>query len=103
MGKLYGHLSSKTHLDYSNHPEFLGRAKGGNIIKLTANDLYDYARVILTLADAFAIVWEHSQLNYMKETESIEIKAGTVVIKKDRIFLEVIKKHLEQIKNCKLP
>jgi hypothetical protein len=99
-GKLYGHLSKKTHIDYSSHPEFLGIDQGRYIIALTANNYYDYARVILILADIFAIVWEYSQFDYMRETKSVEIKAGNIVIKKDRIFLKVIERHLEQIKNC---
>lgn len=98
-GLLYGFLSDKTHLDFSNHHEFLKIENGQNVILHSKSNFYDYAYVILTLADLFGIVWELSQVDYLSEVESIEVKKGCHIIKQDRPFIKIMEHHLHNIEN----
>ncbi len=99
-GKLYGFLSKKTHIDYNSHFEFLHIENDENVILHTQSEYYEYAQVILYLADLFGIVWELSQFKYLKEVESIQIIDSINVIREDRPFKKIIEKHLIEIKKC---
>jgi len=96
-GKLYGFLSKKTHIDYKSHFEFLRVKNGKNVVLHTQSEYYEYAEVILHLADLYGIVWELSQHNYLTNVESIEIYNDSCIIKEDRPFLNVIKECLRKI------
>lgn len=93
-GRLYGYLSKNTHIDYKNHHEFLSIQNGRNVIQYTHLEYYEYAQVVLYLADIFGIVWELSQREYLNEFESIAMVGGIWTVKADRPFKEVIKEHL---------
>jgi len=99
-GKLYGFLSKKTHIDYKSHLEFLRAEKNVNVVLHTQNQFYEYAEIILHLADLYGIVWEASQQAYLTSLESIEIGDGGYSVKEDRPFLKIIKDHLEKIENA---
>ena len=96
-GKLYGFLSKKTHIDYKSHFDFLNVKHGKNIIDYTQYEFYEYAEIILYLADLYGIVWEVSQYEYLTDLESIEISDGGYSIKEDRPFLNIINDHLSKI------
>jgi hypothetical protein len=100
-GKLYNFLSEKTHIDYDNHREFITVEQERNIIILSHTDYYEYAKVILTLADLFGIVWEISQYNYMNKKESVVKKGNVFIVKQNRPFLKKIKKHLNKLEKMK--
>ncbi|HCK66067.1 MAG TPA: hypothetical protein DHW49_07355, partial [Anaerolineae bacterium] len=96
-GKLYNFLSEKTHIDYDNHSEFITIEQERNVILLSHLDYYEYAKVILKLADLFGIVWEISQFKYMNKRESVKKEKGVFIVKQNRPFLRIIKKHLDKI------
>jgi hypothetical protein len=97
-GYLYGFLSKKTHIDYTNHFEFLSVENGKNAILHAQPEFEEYAQVLFTLGDAFGIVWELSQFDYIKQHEVIEINRDGAFIKSDRPFLTKMRKHLEIIR-----
>ncbi|PKN52307.1 MAG: hypothetical protein CVU55_07180 [Deltaproteobacteria bacterium HGW-Deltaproteobacteria-13] len=99
-GKLYGFLSKKTHLDYQSHPDFLRVDNSKNVILHTQFEFYEYAQIILHLADLFGIVWELSQFKYLEKTECIETIDGLLTIRKDRPFLKILKEHLNNIETA---
>ena len=80
-GRLYGFLSQKTHIDYENHIEFLRIENGKNVILHGQAAFYEYAQVILYLADLFGIVWEVSQFHYLKKTEAVQFRKGIYSMK----------------------
>lgn len=93
-GRLYGFLSTKTHIDYSSHMEFLRVEDGQNVV-LHAQPHYDeYGEVILRLADLFGLVWEVSQSTYLEDFEAIDVHR---LPKSDRAFLTVLEHHLSRI------
>jgi hypothetical protein len=98
-GVLYGFLSDKTHIDYASHGDFLRIEEGQSFVLHTQHQFYEYAQVILHLADWFGIVWEMSQYEYLSEIESIEVKDNIYTVKPDRPFLALIQEHLRKIKN----
>lgn len=90
-GRLYGFLSTKTHIDYSSHMEFL-RVEGGQNVVLHAQPHYDeYAEVILRLADLFGLVWEVSQATYLDAFEAIDVNHSP---NSDRAFLAVVNEQI---------
>jgi hypothetical protein len=95
-GRLYGFLSKKTHIDYDSHSEFID-IQGGMIL-LSQDQYYDYANIILTLADLFCIIWEITQFDFMSGQEFVEKKGTAFVIKQNRPFLKIIRKHLNAMK-----
>jgi hypothetical protein len=97
VGKLYGFLSKKTHIDYNSHSDFLRIDNGKNAILQTQFKFYESAQVILYLADFFGIVWELSQLKYLEKTECVEIVDGSLSITEDRPFLKTVQEHLKNI------
>jgi hypothetical protein len=97
VGRVYGFLSNKTHIDYKSHFDFLHVENGKNVLKITQHKFYEYAEIILYLADLFAVVWEISQHEYLPELETIEIIDGNYCIKEDRPFLNIINEHLNKI------
>ncbi|MCF8145770.1 MAG: hypothetical protein K9N21_17810 [Deltaproteobacteria bacterium] len=99
-GQLYGFLSKKTHIDYKSHFDFLRVENGRNVINHTQNEFYEYAEIILYLADLYGIVWEISQHDYLTELESIEIGSSGYSIKEDRPFLKIINDHLNKIERA---
>ena len=96
-GQLYGFLSKKTHIDYKSHFDFLHFENGKIVMKYTQNEFYEYAEIILYLADLYGIVWEISQYEYLPELESIEVTNDSYFIKEDRPFLKIINDHLNKI------
>ncbi len=98
-GILYGYLSNKTHIDYASHIDFLRIENGQNVVLHTQHQFYEYAQVILYLADWFAIIWEISQFNYLSDVETVERKDGVYSVKSDRPFAEIIEKHLTKIES----
>jgi hypothetical protein len=72
VGRLYGFLSLKTHIDYASHEEFLGVEEERNFVRHARPDFREYAEVILALADAHSVVCEYSQASYIDEFECIE-------------------------------
>ena len=99
-GRIYGFLSKKTHIDYKSHFEFLRVENGKNVILHTQNEYYEYAEIVLHLADLYGIVWEVSQHDYLTELESIEISNGDYSIKENRPFLNIMNGHLRKIENA---
>jgi hypothetical protein len=97
-GTVYGYLSNKTHIDYTNHGEFLSEKDGRLLINLTQDQYYEYAQAILYLADWYGIVWEISQYKYLSEVENIHIRNNTIMVKPDRPFTAIAEKHLKKIK-----
>ncbi len=94
IGRLYGFLSTKTHIDYSSHMEFLRVEDGQNIV-LHAQPHYDeYAEIVLRLADLFGLVWEISQADYLDDFEAIDVHRSP---KQDRTFLTTLKEHASRI------
>ena len=98
--RLYGFLSKKTHIDYNSHIEFLQVQDERNVILLSRSEYYDYAQVILTLADLFGIVWEISQFDYMSKKESVKKRENLFIVKQNRPFLKIIENHLSKIKKA---
>ncbi|MBI5204594.1 MAG: hypothetical protein HZA11_06725 [Nitrospirae bacterium] len=96
-GRLYGFLSQKTHIDYENHIEFLRTENGKNVILHGQAAHYEYAQVILCLADLFGIVWEMSQFHYLKETEAVQFRKGIYSARENRPFRKTIEHHLLDI------
>jgi hypothetical protein len=93
-GRLYGFLSTKTHIDYSSHMEFLRVEDGKNVVLHAQPHYEEYAEVILLLADIFGLVWEVSQNAYLDDFEAIDVHR---LPKSDRAFLAVLKEHLFRI------
>jgi len=100
VGKLYGFLSKKTHIDYKSHFEFIRVENGRNVMRHTQNEFYEYAEIILHLADLYGIVWEVSQREYLKELESVEINDDGYSIKENRPFLNIMNEHLRRIESA---
>jgi|WetSurMetagenome_2_1015567.scaffolds.fasta_scaffold00195_29 hypothetical protein len=98
-GKFYGFLSNKTHIDYGNHNEFLSSENGKNMVVHGHGEYYEYAQVILYLADLFSIVWEISQYRYLTQSETVTYKDNIYSIRDDRPFLKTISHHLGAIKD----
>ena len=99
-GQLYGFLSKKIHIDYKSHFDFLHVKDGKNVINHTQNEFYEYAEIILYLADLYGIVWEISQHEYLTELESIGITNDGYSIREDRPFLIIINDHLSKIERA---
>jgi hypothetical protein len=95
-GQLYGFLSTKTHIDYSSHMEFLRVEDGKNVVLHAQPHYEEYAEVILLLADIFGLVWEVSQNAYLDDFEAIDADRRP---KSDRAFLAILKEHLFRISN----
>lgn len=93
-GRLYGILSTKVHIDYGNHREFLRVENGQNIILLNHADYAEYAFIMLTLADLFGIVWELSQESYIQNFEATRIVDGVRTIREDRPFRKIANEYL---------
>ncbi|MDO9515489.1 MAG: hypothetical protein Q7J01_05225, partial [Syntrophales bacterium] len=92
-----GFLSKKTHIDYKSHFDFARVENGESVIRYTQYEFYEYAEIILYLADLYGIVWEVSQYEYLTELESIAITNDGYSIKEDRPFLNLINEHLSKI------
>lgn len=97
VGRLYGFLSKKTHIDYSSHFDFLDIDEGKNIIWHARADFVEFSEVLLTLADIFGLVWEITQFAYIPSPETVELRNGSIKIKPDRPFLKQKQKHLSKI------
>ncbi len=93
-GRLYGFLSTKTHIDYSSHMEFLRVEDGQNVVLHSQPHYDEYAEVILRLADLFGLVWEVSQAAYLEDFEAIDVHRFP---KSDRGFLAALKEHVSRI------
>jgi hypothetical protein len=98
VGILYNFLSNKTHIDYSSHGEFINIENNKNYVVYGHINYFDYARVILYLADLFIIVWEITQFHYLVEVESVEFDNGTIKIISSRPFDSVITELLRDFK-----
>lgn len=99
-GRLYGFLSTKTHIDYRSHPEFLAVERDRNIILHAQPEFLEYAQVILQLADLFGLVWELSQRSYIKTPETIRAGPSGSLVRQDRPFLETMNNHLSKFKSA---
>jgi hypothetical protein len=95
-GRLYGFLSSKTHIDFSSHLEFISIEQGQNVVWFAHPRYLEFAEVILTLADLFGIAWEISQFRYIPNPESVFRKDAQLAVNDDRPFLRE-KEHLLSI------
>ena len=99
-GRLYGFLSTKTHIDFSSHDEFLKVEDGKNFVLHAHPNFEEFAHVMLTLADMFALVWEVSQVEYLDELESIH--RGTdglsLVPRSSRPFLTTIEEQMQRLR-----
>lgn len=100
VGKLYGFLSKKTHIDHQSHREFLAVADGQNMVLHAQAEHLEYARVILQLADLFGLVWELSQTSYIEEPETIVRTSSGSEVRNDRPFLKKMCHHLETIEKA---
>lgn len=98
-GQLYGVLSKKVHIDYESHNEFLHIEDGNPTILQSHFDFYEYALVILTLADVFGIVWELSQTAYIQNFEATEVIDGVRSIRADRPFRKIVEGCLAELQN----
>ncbi len=88
-GPLYGFLSDKTHIDYRNHFEFLSNDNNKNTINFTHHKFYEYAQVILYLADLFGIIWELSQQDYLSNFDAIIKTDNGYCVNEKRSFLGI--------------
>jgi hypothetical protein len=70
-GKLYGFLSTKTHIDYSSHMEFMRVENGRGIVFHAQHAFDECTKVILLLADMFGLVWEVTQADYLTKLEAV--------------------------------
>lgn len=93
-GRLYGFLSTKTHIDYTSHMEFLRVEDGQNIILHAQPHYAEYAEIILRLADIFGLVWEISQADYLDDFEAIDVRR---LPKPDRTFLTILEEHVARM------
>jgi hypothetical protein len=98
-GRLYGFLSSKTHIDYASHDEFLRVENGNNVLIRASGEFPEFAEVILTLADYFGIVWEATQFAYIDAHESVLVDStAKIQVNPDRPFRGEIDHHLECVR-----
>ncbi|MFC4444413.1 hypothetical protein ACFO27_00915 [Castellaniella denitrificans] len=96
VGRMYGFLSKKTHIDYSSHFEFI-TIEDEQVKVLHAQPRFDeYGRVLFFLADMFGLVWEITQAPYIKKFEAITLRPGPKINPK-RPFVGIIRKHLSAI------
>lgn len=96
LGKLYGMLNLRVHLDSRSHTDFLRIENGVGVVHYTQPDYSEYALVMLLLADLFGVVWELSQAPYIQDFEATELRNGIHSMKEDRSFIEVMKNHLAE-------
>lgn len=101
-GPLYGFLSDKTHIDYRNHFEFLSNENKKNVINYTHHKYYEYAQVILYLADLFGIVWELSQQDFVLTFDAVTETENGFCVNKNRSFLNVSSDLCNQFENLKV-
>lgn len=99
-GIIYGYLSKKTHIDYESHRDFLHVNNGENVVLHTQHQFYEYAQIILHLADLFGIVWELSQYKYLSEVEAIQKKDNIYSVNEYRPFAAIIKEHLDKVETA---
>lgn len=99
-GNLYGFLSNKTHINYKSHIDFLRVENGQNMVLHSHQEFYEYAEVMLHLADLFGIVWELSQYKYLSQVETINLEDSIYSVKSDRPFIAVIEDHLKKIETA---
>lgn len=98
-GRLYGFLSSKTHIDYSSHEEFLQVEGDNNVVIHAKGEFLEFAQVILTLADYFGIVWEVTQIGYIDAPEAVHAdKTAKPSINSNRPFAKEMADHLKLVK-----
>lgn len=97
VGRLYGFLSDKTHLSYSNHFEFLRVEDGKNVIYHAQGRIEEYAQVLLLLADLFVIVWEITQADYLDEYVAIKRLKSRFEPKKTREFKRKMRQFLKLV------
>jgi hypothetical protein len=98
-GKLYGHLSEKTHIDYWSHSEFLISRSGKNAV-IHGHGHYVFPEcgsVILLLGDLFGLVWEASQFQYIAAPQALEERQGKICPKPDRAYLTGMRDHFKNI------
>ncbi|MES2205898.1 MAG: hypothetical protein V4525_03765 [Pseudomonadota bacterium] len=98
-GKLYNFLSDKTHIDYSNHSEFLKIIDGKGMVVLGDHNFLIYGKLLLRLADIFTIVWECSQYDFLQEFTSVKKENGNILINEDRELQIKIKDYEQKINN----
>lgn len=98
-GRIYGFLSSKTHIDYSSHEEFLKIEGNANFVIHAKEDFVEFAQVILTMADYFGIVWEATQLPYIDDPEAVFFdERAKLVANPARPFAVEMANHLTLVK-----
>ncbi|MGE0498125.1 MAG: hypothetical protein AB7I35_04015 [Ramlibacter sp.] len=99
VGRLYGFLSAKTHIDYCSHEEFLSVVENKNYVRHARADFREYAETILALADAHAVVWEYSQAAYIDEFESVAPgpDAEGILLAPNRPFIKTMAELLKHI------
>jgi hypothetical protein len=95
-GKLYGYLSEKAHIDYSDHHDFLFMEKGRYKILRTQRNYGEYSSVLLSLADLFGIVYELSQFDYIPSPETLSRKDNRFDVDSHRPFLAQMKSLLQE-------
>lgn len=86
VGRLYGYLSTKTHIAYDSHNEFLTESNNKGALFMSRGLYYEYAQVILHLADLFAVVWEMSQFPYINGPEAVKMGDCGLEIDSSRPF-----------------
>lgn len=104
VGRLYGELSSDTHLGLLEHRRFLDLSGTRAKVKLThgARSLHS-GLVLLDLADYWAVVYEVTQKDYMTALENWETSDGQLQLRADRPFLrqvEAIRRKFEKAMAC---
>lgn len=88
-GRLYGFLSSKTHIGFASHLEFLGIENEQNIIWYAHPRYSEFAEIMLSLADFFGLIWELSQFAYIESPEAVGMEGGNLCARADRPFLAI--------------
>jgi hypothetical protein len=99
VGRLYGYLSTKTHIDFSSHGEFFGAESGRCFVVHAEVDWLTSAEVILALADVFGLVWESSQAKYLDDLQAVVLSSDGHIPRADRPFLQTASQCLEDIRN----
>lgn len=88
IGRLYGDLSSETHLGLEEHPRFLDVSTDQVYVRHTHGiDSWQSGLILLQLADYWSVVYELTQEPYMDQLENWIRINGELTLRPDRPFL----------------
>lgn len=92
VGRLYGALSSETHLGLDKHHRVLDFSKGDVRVRQTHGiESYYSGLILLDLADCWSVVYEITQQEYMDTLEIWTWTDGKLELRNDRPFLVIVR------------